>query len=70
MGQRVRKISGIKARDKDHFVALLKSKHYREVGILETPGELEYSARSQINDFDDPDCDMTWTVVFSTGHES
>ena len=70
MDKQLRTISGISANHKDHLVSLLRSRRYREVGILDTPGEREYCARSRIRNFDDPDSDMVWTVIFGNGYQN
>ncbi len=59
-------IEGVSTPDKTKFVSLLKSRNYRQVGILETPGECEYSVRSHIDDFDGSHCDCgkAWTIVY------
>ncbi len=64
MDDTLRTIKGVSEADKAAFVSLLRSRNYREVGILDTPGESEYSARSHIRDFSGADCDMEWSITW------
>ncbi len=65
-------ISSVSCDDKAKFVSLLKSKNYREVGILETPGESEYSVRSHISNFGSEDCDCgkEWTIIYGARRDT